>query len=90
MCLFSIVLGMAIHFAEKNGNLEILWLFYLFMGIFNFYFILILITLLIKGYLDKFTDQLNKFRDYINHNYPYIAVRYPMLLKYLENSKIRT
>ena len=47
------------------------------MGIFNFSFIIKLITLLIMGYLEKFTEQLNQLRDYINENLPYIALKYP-------------
>ena len=47
---------MAIYFADKNDNSEILWPFYLFMGFLNIYFILKLITLLLIGYVDKLAD----------------------------------
>ncbi|KAM3129816.1 hypothetical protein pb186bvf_018110 [Paramecium bursaria] len=82
VCGFSIVLGMAIYFAEYNGNYEILWPFFLILGI--------LITILLIGYIDKLADQIDQIRDYINNKYPTIIESYPQFKKYLENSKIRT
>ncbi|KAM3138602.1 hypothetical protein pb186bvf_009354 [Paramecium bursaria] len=90
VCAFSIVLGMAIYVADQSGNSEILWPFYLLMGIFNLYFIIRLITLLILGYVYKMTDQIDQIRDKINQKYPNIVLQHPWLYRYLENSKIKT
>ncbi|KAM3129372.1 hypothetical protein pb186bvf_018520 [Paramecium bursaria] len=90
VCGFSIVLGMAIYYADQYGNIEILWPFYLLIGLFNLYFLIRLLTLLIIGYLEKLADQIDQIRDYINDKYPIIGVKYPQLQKYLENSKIRS
>ena len=77
VCGISIVIGMAIYFADYNGNIEILWPFYVFMGIFNLYFMLRLITLLMIGYLYKLEDKIDEVRDYLNHKYPKITEKYP-------------
>ena len=49
-------------------------MFYPFMGMFNLYFILRLMELLILGYLDKFTVHLDYIRDDINIKNPHILV----------------
>ncbi|KAM3132192.1 hypothetical protein pb186bvf_015652 [Paramecium bursaria] len=90
VCAFSIVLGMAAYFADQNGNIEILWPFFVLMGLFNFFFILKMITLLILGYVYKMTDQLDQIRDYINQNFPNFIINHPWVYKYLENSKVKS
>ena len=50
---------MAIYFADQNDNTEILWPFYILLGIFNLYFIIRLMTLLVIGYLDKLAGKID-------------------------------
>ncbi|KAM3129390.1 hypothetical protein pb186bvf_018538 [Paramecium bursaria] len=90
VCGFSIVLGMAIYFADQNDNTEILWPFYILLGIFNLYFIIRLMTLLVIGYLDKLAGKIDQIRDYINNKYPTLVLQYPQLKMYLGNSKIKS
>ncbi|KAM3138611.1 hypothetical protein pb186bvf_009363 [Paramecium bursaria] len=63
VCAFSVVLGMSIYVATNNGNFEIIWPFFILLGIANILFLIKLALVLIVSYLGKLRPILDKIRD---------------------------
>lgn len=77
---------MSIYVATNNGNSEIIWPFFILLGIANILFLIKLALVLIVSYLGKLRPILDKIREYIKLNYPEFVQKYPQFSKYLVNS----
>ena len=56
---------MSIYVATNNGNSEIIWPFFILLGIANILFLIKLALVLIISYLGKLRPILDKIREYI-------------------------
>ena len=56
---------MSIYVATNNGNFEIIWPFFILLGIANILFLIKLAFVLIVSYLGKLRPILDKIREYI-------------------------
>ncbi|KAM3134149.1 hypothetical protein pb186bvf_013770 [Paramecium bursaria] len=86
ICAFSIVIGMTIYNANNSGNQEIVWPFYLLIAVFNIYFLIKLILILLWGHINTMRDELDLVRNKINEKFPKLQEYHPLIKRLLKNS----
>ncbi|CAD8117448.1 unnamed protein product [Paramecium sonneborni] len=86
-CAVSFILASSIYTAQSSNIQEIVWPFYIIIGILNALFIVQMLIKILSAYFVKLSDQIDKVKNFINHHFPNLIIRYPFIAKILESRK---
>ncbi|CAK67884.1 unnamed protein product (macronuclear) [Paramecium tetraurelia] len=86
VCIISIALGIGIYIDQQIGSLEIQIPYFIFLAVFNIYYLLLLLKELLKAYSKELEEQLDKARDLIRSKAPWTS-NYAFLKRLLANSQ---
>ncbi|CAD8209458.1 unnamed protein product [Paramecium octaurelia] len=86
VCIISIALGIGIYIDQQIGSIEIQIPYFIFLAVFNIYYLLLLLKELLKAYSKELEEQLDKARDLIRSKAPWTS-NYAFLKRLLANSQ---
>ncbi|CAD8073527.1 unnamed protein product [Paramecium sonneborni] len=87
VCAVSIILGSSIYTAQQSDLFEIVWPFYIIIGILNGLFILRLLIKILFAYFHKLNEQIDKIKELITNKFPNQIKRYPFIQEIFESRK---
>ncbi|CAD8122482.1 unnamed protein product [Paramecium sonneborni] len=70
ICAISAILGSQIYVAQQSNLIEIIWPFYIIIGIINLFFIIKIVVKIIFAYFNKLYDQIENIRELIFKYFP--------------------
>ncbi|CAD8211891.1 unnamed protein product [Paramecium octaurelia] len=86
-CAVSIILGSSIYTAQQSNLSEIVWPFYVIIGILNALFVAEMLVKIVFAYFQKLHDQIDYVKDFIKSHFPKAISRYPFLNELFESKK---
>ncbi|CAD8087564.1 unnamed protein product [Paramecium sonneborni] len=87
VCAVSIILGSSIYSAQQSDLSEIVWPFYIIIGILNGLFIIRMLIKILFAYFDKLHEQIDKVKELIVNNFPNFIKRHPFIQELFESRK---
>ncbi|CAD8207023.1 unnamed protein product [Paramecium pentaurelia] len=86
-CAVSIILGSSIYTAQQSDLQEIVWPFYIIIGILNALFIAQMLIKILFAYFVKLHDQIDQVKDFVKSHFPNFIRRHPFLYELFESRK---
>ncbi|CAK72942.1 unnamed protein product (macronuclear) [Paramecium tetraurelia] len=87
VCAVSIILASSIYTAQQQNLQEIVWPFYIIIGVLNGLYILKMLLQILFAYFKKLHDKIDIIKDFISKRFPKLANQHPYIKQILESRK---
>ncbi|CAD8124033.1 unnamed protein product [Paramecium sonneborni] len=87
VCAISIILGSSIYTAQQSNLQEIVWPFYIIIGILNALFVVQMLIKILFAYFVKLHDQIDQVKEFIISHFPNTVRRHPFIIQLFESRK---